>query len=101
MEVQVISGLIPLQRPWEGSKLCSSITGHPTLSARFPFGKAFGQSLWVFRSITCIHILNIVPLPFLRLMDGLVLPCQGVGNPRELGKNTVVEPIHYFIASSK
>ena len=39
--VQVISSLIPLQRPWEGSRLYSSITGHPTLSASFAFGKPF------------------------------------------------------------
>ena len=36
MEVQVISSLVPLQRPWEGSKLCRSITGPPTLCASFP-----------------------------------------------------------------
>ena len=31
-----------IQRHWGGSKLHSSITGHPTLSASFAFGKPFG-----------------------------------------------------------
>ena len=53
----------------------------------------------VFRSIACILI--IVSLPFLSLMDNLVIVCKGVGHSRELGKSTVVELIHWFIAGSK
>src|SRR5258706_7655983 len=84
MEVQVIINLVPLQRPWEGPRLHRSITGPPTLSASLPLTANWCQSLQVFRSIACIGIFNIVPLPFLSLMDNLVIACKGVGHTENL-----------------
>ena len=49
------------------------------------------QILQVFKSIGFINILSIVYLPFLSLMDYLIIACKGVGHPRELSKNAVVE----------
>src|SRR5258706_9604277 len=98
MEVQVISSLVPLQRPWEGSKSCRSITGLPSCVPVSLWNANLCQILQIFRSITYISILSIVFLHFLSLMDDLIITCKG--HPRELGKHAVVELIHYFIVDS-
>ncbi len=89
-----------IQRPWDGSKLHSSITGHPTLSASFVFGKPFG--VWACRYSGAQPDRNsqnnvlAFPEPHGQPYHSL----QRCGSPQELGKNSVVELIHCFTACS-
>ena len=97
---EVISSLALLQRHWEGCGLHTASLGIP-LWVLVLLGKVIWyQILCVFESIGFINILSIVYLPFLSLMDDLIIACKGVCHPRKLGKNAVVELICHWIVSS-
>ena len=98
---KVISSLALLKRSQEGCGLHTASLGIP-LWVLILVGKVIWcQILQVLMSIGFTNILSIVHLPFLSLMDYLIIACKGVDHPRELGKNAVVELICHCIMSSR
>jgi len=98
--MQAISGLVSFRGLGVYPICIAASLGTPLQVSVLPFGRPFGVWPVCIWEHSLINIVRIVSLPFLSFMDNLVIACKGVGHPRELGKNALVELIHCFIASS-